>query len=125
MRLVPRSARRIGDVPVGTVPLRAARPGARGSSRASVCAHLRAKESAELLYERLVPFADQVAFGAITVGGSVARTLGDLAGLLGRFDDAETYFARASKVHEKLKAPYLIALTQLSWARVLLDRGPR
>lgn len=90
---------------------------------ANVCVHLRAAELAQVLYDHLEPFAGQVAFSGVTVGGSVSHCLGGLAGLLGRYDETERYFARATAVHEKLKSPYLLALTQLSWARVLMDRA--
>jgi tetratricopeptide (TPR) repeat protein len=90
---------------------------------ADVCVHLRATESAELLYQQLAPFAHQIAFSGVTVSGSVSHSLGGLAGLLGRCQDAEEHLARASEVHERLRAPYHLALTRLSWARMLLARS--
>ena len=37
--------------------------------------------------------------------------------------DAELHFAEALEIHERLRAPYWIARTQLERARLLLTRG--
>ena len=42
--------------------------------------------------------------------------------MLGATEDAEAHFAEALEIHEKLGAPFLIALTRLEWGRMLLSR---
>ena len=59
-----------------------------------------------------------VTYGSI---GNVA--LGGLAATLGRHDEAERHFAAAAEIEERLGAPLLLALSQASWARALIERG--
>jgi hypothetical protein len=75
------------------------------------------------LYERLLPYASQVVDTFATIGGSVARSLGRLATLLERYDDADAHFDRALAAHERLQAPFWIALTKLDRADLSLARG--
>jgi hypothetical protein len=64
-------------------------------------------------------------FNATTTLGSIARYLGQLAGVLGRYDDAEYHLARAATAHAEMEAPGFIARTRCDWAQVLLERdGP-
>jgi DNA-binding SARP family transcriptional activator len=70
-------------------------------------------ERAQLLYERLTPFAGIVAGSGSNgyVLGPVARVLGKLAVLLGRTDDARAHFARARAIAERCgSAPWLAQL---------------
>jgi len=90
---------------------------------ANICVHLGDQNSADLLYGRLAPFAGQMAFSGVTFGGSVAHPLGNLAALLGRFDEAQDHLANAARAHEQLGDAYHLALTRLSWARLLLRRS--
>jgi class 3 adenylate cyclase/tetratricopeptide (TPR) repeat protein len=93
---------------------------------AEVCAAHRASGPALALYDRLAPWHAQLpTIPPVTNAGAVALYLGMLATVLDRFDDAETHFAEASEIHERLQAPYWIARTQLERARMLLARrGP-
>jgi class 3 adenylate cyclase/tetratricopeptide (TPR) repeat protein len=88
---------------------------------ARICTHLGARDAAVVLYERLAPWHDQLAFGVL-VYGSVALYLGLLATTLDRYDDAEAHFAEAHAMHERIGAPYWLAVTRVEWAKMLLRR---
>ena len=75
-------------------------------------------DAARALYERLSPYAGLVIFVGALDKGAVARPLGRLATLLGRYDEAETHLRRALETHERLEAPYWIARTQLDLAEL-------
>ena len=79
--------------------------------------------SARVLLEQLRPFADQWHYSDIAAAGPVARTVGDLATVLGQFDEADACFAWATAVSERAGAAYYAARTALSWGRMLLERG--
>jgi hypothetical protein len=76
---------------------------------ADLCAFTSDGASAALLHPLLVPYADRV----LGIGdhficlGSVARPLGSLSALLGRWPEAEAFFARASAHAAALRAPVL------------------
>jgi len=53
------------------------------------------------------------------IGHHVAK----LEHLLGRSDDADASFQRALAIHERLESPVLIAMTQVAWAAILVDRA--
>jgi class 3 adenylate cyclase/tetratricopeptide (TPR) repeat protein len=92
---------------------------------ARVASHLRSQDAANLLYDRLARWPNQVVFGGPAVVGAVAHNLGTLATVLDRFDDAEAHFAHALEIHERIGAPFFVALTQLEWGQMLLARrGP-
>jgi ATP/maltotriose-dependent transcriptional regulator MalT len=55
--------------------------------------------------------------------GPAAFHLGTLSALLGRDDDANAHFSQALELSRKLNSPYLIARTEIEWARLLLARG--
>jgi tetratricopeptide (TPR) repeat protein len=76
-------------------------------------------DSAAVLYDQLLPWHDRVGFTGIAMTGSVAHYLGRLANLLGRYDEATAHFTEALSVHERIKAPFFIASTQLEWGRML------
>jgi tetratricopeptide (TPR) repeat protein len=84
---------------------------------------LRHQEAAAILYDLLDPFGDIVVFNNGTGYGSVARSLGRLAHLLGQPDVARAHFRTALSINERLKAPYWIAQTQLDHADLLRDVG--
>ena len=91
---------------------------------AEVCVVLEEHQAALDLYRRLAPWGGQVTAVSGAAGDSaVALQLGMLATFLGRFDDAETHFAEALAIHERLRAPHSIARTQLEHARMLLARA--
>jgi class 3 adenylate cyclase len=92
---------------------------------ADACALLEERAAAERLYPELLPFAGRHMMLS-PVGacwGSVARPLGRLAGLLGRFAEAEAHFEAALAANQRLGARPLAAQTEAEWAELLLQRG--
>ncbi|MGH2945077.1 MAG: hypothetical protein ACRDPC_02205 [Solirubrobacteraceae bacterium] len=80
--------------------------------------------TADLLYSRLLPYADRNAVGIIEfVAGSVSGALGELASICGRFDQAAEHLDAGLVMHSELGADPLIAHTELGYARLLLRRG--
>jgi hypothetical protein len=53
----------------------------------------------------------------------VAHTVARLEHLLGRYDDADESFRRAYDVHDQLRCPLLVSLTEAAWAGLLVDRA--
>jgi class 3 adenylate cyclase len=88
-----------------------------------VCAQLGDGSRAGALYERLAPWRGQLGFSGVSLFGSVAHYLGQLATAAGRFDTAEADLAEAAGTHERLGAPVLLARTRLATARLLAQRG--
>jgi tetratricopeptide (TPR) repeat protein len=81
---------------------------------------------AEVLYEQLLPYGDQIAVAYPEIStGSVSRSLGLLAATLGRLDGAERHFEEALVANERIGARPWLAQTQEDYARALLERnGP-
>jgi class 3 adenylate cyclase/tetratricopeptide (TPR) repeat protein len=79
--------------------------------------------AAAALYERLVPFADQLAAGG---NGApfppINHHLGRLATLLRRYDQADDHFRRAAAFAERAGAAYFATETDLAWAEMYLQR---
>ncbi len=77
------------------------------------------------LYELLRPYADRftVVDRAQETYGSISRSLGLLATLLGRCDEAEVHFEAALDHHQRLASPPFVALTQAGYAQMLGARG--
>jgi len=81
-------------------------------------------EAAEMLYQALCPFADQIPHVAVTTFGcQVSHYLGLLAASLGRDSEAELYFSQAAATHERIGAAWGLAMTRLAWGRFLAARG--
>jgi tetratricopeptide (TPR) repeat protein len=74
------------------------------------------------LFDWLVPWADQLPCDGVAVGAPVSHHLGGLAAVLGRYDEADAYFARAAAMNDRMGAKYFTARTNLLWARMLTDR---
>ncbi len=91
-----------------------------------VCAGLGDTARAELLYQRLLPYAEaNVVIGLAAVClGSAAGFLGKLAATSGRDGAAAAHFEHALDANAALKAPVCLAHTQLDYAR-LLGRATR
>jgi len=91
---------------------------------ASVCAHLRDRQAAAVLYGYLEPFAGQIAMVANVVSsyGSFAWPCGMLAAVLERWDDAERHFDTALAMNERIGARPWLVRTRRSYAEMLLDR---
>jgi class 3 adenylate cyclase/tetratricopeptide (TPR) repeat protein len=81
-------------------------------------------DAAAVLYDQLLPWHDRVGFTGVAMTGAVAHYLGRLANLLGRHDEATAHFGRALSIHERLRAPFFIASTQLEWGRLLQTTEP-
>src|SRR5262245_62145174 len=78
---------------------------------------------AATLYDLLVPYVDRCAVsGALYCRGAVARPLGVLAPLLGRYDDAECHFEKALEMNARIRARIWVAHTQHGYARMLVAR---
>jgi len=94
---------------------------------ADVCAEVGDAERAEVLYGLLTPYRDRnlVVGAAVACQGSVARPLGRLAALLGRWESAEDLFARAIAENSRMGAPGLAAHAQRDFAGALQARGDR
>ena len=89
---------------------------------AAVAAHLGATAHAERLAALLRPYAGQAIPLIPAPRPVVAHHLGVLATMLGRYHEAETSFAAAAAIHERLGAPHWLARTRLERARMLLAR---
>src|SRR5262249_33228967 len=81
---------------------------------------------ATVLYDLLLPYADRCALTTLpTCRGSVARPLGLLATVLGRYDAAERHFEDALAMNARIRARIWVAHTQHDYARMLVARdGP-
>ena len=74
------------------------------------------------LFDRLAPWADQMATTGITADGPVSHFLGGLATVLGRYDEADAYFAHAAAFNDRANAKFFAARTNLSWGKMLAER---
>jgi len=54
--------------------------------------------------------------------GPVSQYLGGLAGVLGRYDEADSYFAQASRFNARAGAECFAAQTDLLWGKTLAER---
>lgn len=90
-----------------------------------VCHHLDDRERAITLRQLLAPFADRVTLISVGVAtwGAVARFLGLLETTLKNWDAAARHFAAAAATHEGLRAPALLARTQIDHATMLVRAG--
>ncbi len=76
------------------------------------------------LYSRLAPFHHLVAAAAgEVIGGSISRSLGQLAATLRRYGDAERHFTEALSVHRAMGANVWTAHTLYDHAAMLIERG--
>jgi tetratricopeptide (TPR) repeat protein len=91
---------------------------------ADVVTHLRDARRAERLYALLLPYRDRcVTCLAAFCAGSLERSLGNLATVLGRWDDAAAHFEAATAVNERIGARPWVAHGEHDHARMLLARG--
>ncbi|MGA7418395.1 MAG: AAA family ATPase [Acidimicrobiales bacterium] len=74
------------------------------------------------LLDRLRPWADRLSYSGVSTAGPVVHVLGGLASVLGRFDEADAYFAQSSKLSARIGAKFFAARTDLSWGRMLIER---
>jgi DNA-binding CsgD family transcriptional regulator len=94
---------------------------------ADVCAFLGDAARSAALYERLLPYADQTVVGgwAVVCAGSVARSLGQLAAVMGDGHAATTHFEAALALEARMGARPWLAHTQRQYAQVLATRRGR
>lgn len=90
---------------------------------ADVAVSTRHHDAAEALRTRLAPFGHHLVTTHVTVDPVVAHTVARLEHLLGRYDDADESFQRAYDVHDQLRCPLLVSLTEAAWAGLLIDRA--
>jgi class 3 adenylate cyclase/tetratricopeptide (TPR) repeat protein len=90
---------------------------------ASIAVQLHLRERCGELFALLAPYHDQVPCQGVTTREPVAMYLGGLAGVLGRYDDAERYFVEADDLNKRGAMRYAEAQTNLWWGRVLQARG--
>ena len=57
-----------------------------------------------------------------TSQGPVSHYLGGLATVLGRYDEADAYYARAAALSDRMGAKFYAASTDLSWGKLLAER---
>ncbi len=89
-----------------------------------VAADLGDRGRCERLLAELEPEAGlQMLLGAHLILGCASRALGMLARALGRFDEAERHFEVALAADTRMGARPWIAVTQLAYAALLLERG--
>ncbi len=94
-----------------------------GICYASIAAQLHLREHCEELFALMTPYHGQVTFNGITSREPVAMYLGGMAGVLGRYDEAERYFEEADDLNKRGAMRYAEAQTNLWWGRALLARG--
>ncbi len=90
---------------------------------ALVAVELRAKGPAQKLYDLLAPYHEQIPFIGTLGFFPVALSLGGLASVLGRYDEAEGHFAEAAELAARGRMKFFAARTQLERGRMLTARG--
>ena len=81
--------------------------------------------AAAQLFDLLAPYHGQVGYNGLMPLEPVAMYLGALASLLGRYEEAEAFFAESAELNERAGASFAAARTDFSWGRMLVARrGP-
>ena len=82
------------------------------------------RQAAGPLFNLLAPWADQLSTnGGGSTNGPVSHFLGGLATVLGRYDEADSFFARAAAFNARVNAKFFAAQTDLLWGRMFAERG--
>jgi tetratricopeptide (TPR) repeat protein len=92
---------------------------------ADAAAQARVNDAAEILYELIEPWADQVVWNGVIACGHARTYLGLLAAALGRDEQADEHFARAIDIQEHDGMLVWAARAHLGWAEALAARGDR
>ena len=95
------------------------------SSWSEAAAHLGAVEAASHLRARILAYHDQLVTTDVCVEPALCHCLGRLDHVTGDYDAAEQWFAEAIEIHQRVRAPVLVAQTQAAWAEMLADRNQR
>lgn len=75
------------------------------------------------LFDRLAPWVEQsVASGSVTASGLVSHSLGGLATVLRRYDEADAYFHQSAAMSARMNAKFFGAMTDLLWGSMLAER---
>ena len=90
------------------------------SDAAIVCGDVQASAK---LFARLTPWAHLMSYTGTTTDGPISHYLGGLCTVLGRYDDADAYFAQSASFSERVGAKFFGARTDLLWAWMLSTRG--
>jgi hypothetical protein len=75
------------------------------------------------LLDRLAPWADQWSDNGATAANPISHYLGGLSAVLGRYDDANAFFARSAAMCRDVGAQFFLAQTEFQWGRMLARRG--
>jgi len=75
------------------------------------------------LFDRLAPWADQLSYSGSAAEGPVSHFLAGLATILGRYDEAESYFAQSAEMNKRMLAKFFAARTNLGWGKMLAERN--
>lgn len=89
---------------------------------ADVAIELRHAPGAAKLVKHLAPYHDQIPFNSLIRHEPVAFSLGALATVLGRYDEAEEYLSNALEICRRGEMKFSEVRTQLAIARMLLQR---
>jgi len=89
---------------------------------ADAAVELREPEFAGPMLERLSPFAEQWLYTDVATSGPISRTLGGLATVLRRYDEAESYFSHSAAASDRTGAKYFATRSDLAWGGMLLER---
>ncbi len=81
------------------------------------------RSATEALFNLLEPWRGQFGANAVIAIGPVAQALGGLAAAMGRFNDADTFFAEAERLNLRMGARFSGTQNDLAWGRMLLARG--
>jgi class 3 adenylate cyclase len=90
---------------------------------AEVAIACRDAEHAEPIFDRLVPWADQLSFIDLSTDGPVSLYLGGLSAMLGRYMEASAYSAQSADFCERAGANSFAAQTDLWWGRLLAEQN--
>jgi len=77
----------------------------------------------ERLIELLVPFRDQVPHNGLIPQPPVATYLGGLTIVVGRYEEAESYFEQAAGLNTRGEMKFAEAYTNMLWGRMLRSRN--
>jgi hypothetical protein len=80
---------------------------------------------AEPLYQRLLPWDDQVPATGASALPPVSQYLGGLATVLGDYESADNHFAHGGEMSHRMGATFFCASNDLLWGRMYLARGQR